>query len=1418
MKFNPLRAKAKSQYLVHLACIAALLLSGMVADIAPVLAADSPAAASVDTAEMKQPVVDYDTQYAGFEDLASHNRFQRDNEYLDNQVPNVSEEDVAYAHTSYAIYLHFNYQICGSTFGTSCGLNADSLYYCSRAGSKPREIESCKSDVKSKSTELCPRGSTECASKDSPIDPSDPCVCTQANSTVCFSTFPASCGFKTDKVYSCVTVGNRPVLVETCTPSKCIPVVGDGLGRCDKDPCLCSYTNDRLCGTDFPEECGYIAAAVYTCPKQPARPQLVSKCPEGNTCANTEGGPACQPLYTARDATQPGAAGRDKLTTRPSPHTSPSHDMDPPRHAVPRHERRKAASPYARPKDASNTLRRHKKTPTPYWKKRFARFINPWRAETDDEDEAEGPALESEADDSSASQEDIEQQDTPTGQPADRTDAMDVAESDEAAEETEAQDENAVPSFPTESSSMTLVESSFELVVTSDDSFLGDEDTTAHRMRQQEREESLVSGQDSDSMTDIRDSKSTKLKRDSRSATPVRSTRRTTRSQAARADDDSSPEKNTSLAEHESAAQEVGPEVASETVQESGADSLMAKNQTTQDPVTSEEQAELTKPKGGKKKKKGKKRSKKGDVDSQVEELEKEIAQSNDRIAEKIQETEALIEASEELLQDATLMDEGIAHPLNDSNGPFSEERDVDEPADMAEDDDQTFHSTTQFDLADDDEDEDPGYPVIEYDDLKYAAEDENADTVKYYPPSPFAHEEPEVIDTAVQEITGHQGAHDSSQESTTDRDAYDGSEQSPSPPSAEPMQFMDSEEIEFSPMQSPQLTAAPEPTLQPSKDIRLSTPIPEPTTPSSKEHFVDCPPIVTPKKQEPIREIFSTPSSAINFTTTDVPDLLARFFKIKSRKGKQLTHNQALACHQLIEQAAVDDAWDHSEDGVSFRTQSTVPRQVTPIKPVRADNLEQESPSTVVTSLSQSSGADGSPRLGPAPKIARKPQASIAVKEVRPVAPFRIKRRAEDDLRLESSKPELAPSLDDYLEIEKYAGVQWDDLPQFIQTRRLIIWGDTDAPDTVKRRKIEEKEQVRTRNIEIKAFEKEKREKLAKEEQAAKEARDAKVHLDSEDDMDGRRTQQRTKKDHALPKSSVMRSNLASVAAADSAEDALDMSDDRDDNDSDGDAHKRQQSSKSDHSLLKPAVALASVASVAAAAVAEHNAENAPDVSSVAKKILDIIGKSSTKADEEPTLSTEEVTKDPVVTASVKSPAPPSFAPFTSSATFAPPASSASTALFTAPFTPSTSFKPSAQPTQSTPFASFTPSNPFASFASFAPVATSTTSTAEEEAKSEGEDEIEEVAYGMPDYDELSENRSDKDDNSEGSYDLGEEQEDLDDEQEEDEEEEERDEAEAEDEESQFNFDFGDDISDTEIAPVILDDEDDAPMSPISW
>lgn len=92
MTFNNLRVKAKGRVLVNLALIAALLLSGMVANVTPILAADSRAAAAVDARAAKPAVMDRDAQYAGFEDLALHHRFQRHGEQHEKRVPSEEEE------------------------------------------------------------------------------------------------------------------------------------------------------------------------------------------------------------------------------------------------------------------------------------------------------------------------------------------------------------------------------------------------------------------------------------------------------------------------------------------------------------------------------------------------------------------------------------------------------------------------------------------------------------------------------------------------------------------------------------------------------------------------------------------------------------------------------------------------------------------------------------------------------------------------------------------------------------------------------------------------------------------------------------------------------------------------------------------------------------------------------------------------------------------------------------------------------------------------------------------------------------------------------------------------------------------------------------------------------------------------------
>ncbi|KAF9285529.1 hypothetical protein BGZ68_003782 [Mortierella alpina] len=167
---------------------------------------------------------------------------------------------------------------CGSSFPEVCHFPPNAVYSCLEAGAKPIIAASCDPQ------QCIPNDkNAECAK--------DPCKCSTTNATVCASSFPTSCRLKPDAVYSCTTAGEYPVEVAVCTPEKCI-VVAD-VGQCDKDPCLCNSAIDRLCGSVFPEKCGYVATAIYRCPAALVKPILIEECPPGLVCANEQNGPTC---------------------------------------------------------------------------------------------------------------------------------------------------------------------------------------------------------------------------------------------------------------------------------------------------------------------------------------------------------------------------------------------------------------------------------------------------------------------------------------------------------------------------------------------------------------------------------------------------------------------------------------------------------------------------------------------------------------------------------------------------------------------------------------------------------------------------------------------------------------------------------------------------------------------------------------------------------------------------------------------------------------------------------------------------------------------------------------------------------------------------------------------------------------------
>ncbi|KAG0353989.1 hypothetical protein BGZ54_001907 [Gamsiella multidivaricata] len=725
-------------------------------------------------------------------------------------------------------------------------------------------------------------------------------------------------------------------------------------------------------------------------------------------------------------------------------------------------------APYARPEagvsssdsrtasfDDGEDARSHKKPRTPLWKKRLERFVNPWRRESsDEEDEQEDDTLANPTDRDDENQDDENQDDKDAAnleknQAADPI-PMEVEHITKViTEEVDTQvtviSENGTVTTAKEDSQTTLVALSLENTFTPEGSIVDDVEDQEETRRQMEREESLLSGQDSDTVIDRKEPKRTRRKRESRSSTPVRSTRRTTRSQAAQVEQDVQVEQdanpNESTASHLPATSNDATQDPEDASEEEAPASTVESSVTL---AAGDEQLESVKSKGGKKKRKSKK--KKTPVTGEVEELEQELVESGERIAEKIQQSQELIDASEDLLEQSNQLDEATVEALEDSKGPFSdapesgEDEDEDSRA-IGEEDDQTFHSTTQFEPTENenDESEEQQDQSIDYEETKYyppedEEEEESADTVRYYPPEPPSIEgnEDSVQGSIGEDETDERTQKDEREEIPVEDlqaayyiDSADDREKSPSPPAAEYVpesRLFDFMEIEFSPMQSRSPSAAP-----------------EIATPSSKEHFVDCPPIMTPKAE---RTKHTTPLQwDQDMHPTYNITVLAAFFE--EHRGQLLTPHEAEYCHRLIDDSVMPyrkDRWHNGEDGVSFRDPVS-----TPVKSVIADAFASDpiavGPSTSTTKANQHS------------------------------APFAIKRRPSGDLYRDRKEPtpRTQPiSSEEYLEIKKYEGVEWEDLPKHVKIKRFLEWKGTESPEVVKRRRIETRRLQKERNAEI--------------------------------------------------------------------------------------------------------------------------------------------------------------------------------------------------------------------------------------------------------------------------------------------------------------------------------------------------------------
>ncbi|KAF9916983.1 hypothetical protein BX616_002239 [Lobosporangium transversale] len=583
--------------------------------------------------------------------------------------------------------------------------------------------------------------------------------------------------------------------------------------------------------------------------------------------------------------------------------------------------------------------------------------------------------------------------------------------------------DDAAEASNTLNSEITLVASSQEPTSTPEGSVVDPAErvhSTKHRL---EHEESALSGHDSDAVADRKESRRTRRK-PLQPSTSIRPTRRTTRSLAAKAEEENNMDKEAMEESQTSDAvnkeSSPAPEEISSIQQEDDSQKLEPSNQK------------------GKKKKKSKQSKK--DKAEEIEAVERDAGELGDRIAAELRKSNEIIQESKALRKKMEALDEVTAEVLHDAKDPFSPAVDDGDEvsttiAAREEHEDQTFHSTVQFDEEDaDDYEAETSYSqglVYSYSDDDNI--EETADTVKYYPPeSPDAIDEnEEEHELAADQIQQKEDLEIEKQKSNTNSIAF--TRRSPSPQPFESGLAVP-EDIEFSPMQSRSV----------SPSIKL------PST-SSGEHFVDCPPIATPKpsrikdalkpeEPKPVGKYEQenkndTPINLDKFGMHPVHNIefLEEFFR--RQRGHLLTYKQAEYCCLLIMDSIIPS--DIPKNGA-----------FTDIFPVKATAQSENLPAKASTSSSE------------------RTKLSIPRGSVRRAAPLAILQESTG-LNNDVPKQTPLPSLDEYLEIEKYKGVEWNDLPNHVKVKRFLEWKGTEPPEVAKKRRMEERAQIRKENAE---------------------------------------------------------------------------------------------------------------------------------------------------------------------------------------------------------------------------------------------------------------------------------------------------------------------------------------------------------------
>ncbi|KAF9095793.1 hypothetical protein BGX23_012621 [Mortierella sp. AD031] len=153
--------------------------------------------------------------------------------------------------------------VCGSTYVSTCGFDAGSLYNCAKEGDTPKLVKKCESNS-------CRAGGAKC--DDPPIP--EKCQC-KNDSQICGSSFENECDYDAGSLYYCRGAGDTPFLKEKCESNSCPP----SESKCEAvlDPCTRPFET-MICGFTFPSTCGFEASFLYQCRSRGPIPEVVEKC------------------------------------------------------------------------------------------------------------------------------------------------------------------------------------------------------------------------------------------------------------------------------------------------------------------------------------------------------------------------------------------------------------------------------------------------------------------------------------------------------------------------------------------------------------------------------------------------------------------------------------------------------------------------------------------------------------------------------------------------------------------------------------------------------------------------------------------------------------------------------------------------------------------------------------------------------------------------------------------------------------------------------------------------------------------------------------------------------------------------------------------------------------------------------------